>query len=182
MPKKQSLESFGTVKLHSRPVYVKRRLQLIAAHDSGFGPKPRSGDVCHSAAVTGSRHLANRPRPCDPPKVFSPQGGSVRYHGVILGRIFGSKQCRGFAGWLSLPMSIAAPYTLAASADRELGLQFLNFCVVQRLYRGWSLGSIGLLPDLGLFCSARPNGQRLACLLAVVDTYGKAIVVGSGLL
>ena len=70
---------------------------------------------------------------------------------------------------------------LAASADRELGLQFLNFCVVQRLYRRWSLGSIGLLPDLGLFCWARPNGQRLACLLAVVDTYGKAIVVGSGL-
>jgi hypothetical protein len=78
--------------------------------------------------------------------------------------------------------SAAAPYPLAASADRELGLQFLNFCVVQRLYRRWSLGSIGLLPDLGLFCWAWPNRQRLACLLAVVDTYGKAIVVGSGLL
>lgn len=79
--------------------------------------------------------------------------------------------------------STAAPYPLAASADRELGLQFLNFCLIaQRLCRRWSLGSIGLLPDLGLFCWARPNGQRLACLLAVVDTYGKAIVVGSGLL
>ena len=100
----------------------------------------------------------------------------------VLGRIFGSKQCRGFAGWLSLPMSITAPYPSAASADRELGLQFLKLCVVQRLYRRWSLGSTGLLPDLGLFCWARPNGQRLACLLAVVDTYGKAIVVDSGLL
>src|ERR1700757_1066348 len=97
-------------------------------------------------------------------------------------RIFGSKQCRGFVGWLSLPMSITAPYPLAASADRELGLQFLNFYVVQRLYRRWSLGSIGLLPDLGLFCWTRPDGQGLACLLAIVDTYGKAIVVGSGLL
>ena len=74
----------------------------------------------------------------------------------------------------------AAPYPLAASADRELGLQFIDFCVVQRLYRRWSLGSLGLLPDLGLFCGARPNGQRLTCLLAVVDTYGKAIVVGAG--
>lgn len=86
----------------------------------------------------------------------------------------------GFAGWLRLPMSITTPYPLAASADCELGLQFLNFRVVQRLYRRSSLGSIGLLPDLGLFCWARPNGQRLACLLAVVDTYGKAI--GTGLL
>jgi hypothetical protein len=106
----------------------------------------------------------------------------VRSHGVILGRIFGSKQCRGFAGWLSLPMSIAAPYPLTALADHELGLQFLNFCVVQRLYRRWSLGSIGLLPDLGPFCWARPIGHRLACFLGVVDTCGKAIVVGSGLL
>src|ERR1700747_2237574 len=83
---------------------------------------------------------------------------------------------------MSLPMSIAAPYPLTALADHELGLQFLNFCVVQRLYRRWSLGSIGLLPDLGPFCWARPIGRRLACLLGVVDTYGKAIVVGSGLL
>ena len=96
----------------------------------------------------------------------------MRSHGVVLGRIFGSKQ----------PMSITAPYPLAALADHELGLQFLNFCFVQRLYRRWSLGSIGLLPNLGPFCWARPNGQRLACLLGVVDTYGKAIVVGSGLL
>jgi hypothetical protein len=84
------------------------------------------------------------------------------------------------AGWLRLPMSITAPYPLAASADYELGLQFLIFRVVQRPYRRSFLGSIGLLPDLGLFCWARPNGQRLACLLAVVDTYGKAI--GTGLL
>ena len=81
-----------------------------------------------------------------------------------------------------VPSVGAAPYPLAALADRELGLQFLNFRVVQRLYRRWTLASIRLLPDLGLFCWARPNGQRPACLLALVDTYGKAIVVGSGLL
>ena len=76
--------------------------------------------------------------------------------------------------------SAAAPYPLAASADREIGLQFLNFCLIaQRLCRRWSLGNVGLLPNLGLFW-ARPNGQRLACLLAIVDTYGKAI--GTGLL
>ena len=73
----------------------------------------------------------------------------------------------------------AAAHPLAASADREIGLQFLNFCVIaQRLQ--WSLGNIRLLPDLGLFCWAGADGQRLACLLAVVDTYGKAI--GTGLL
>jgi hypothetical protein len=67
---------------------------------------------------------------------------------------------------------------LAASADREIGLQFLNFCLIaQRLYRRWSFGNIGLLPDLGLFCWARPNGLGLACLL-VVDTYDKAIGTG----
>ena len=82
----------------------------------------------------------------------------------------------GFAGWLRLPMSITAPYPLAASADYELGLQFLNFRVVRRA----TLGSIGLLPDLGLFCWARPDGQRLTCLLVVVDNYDKAI--GTGLL
>ena len=74
--------------------------------------------------------------------------------------------------------SAAAPYPLAASADREIGLQFLNFFLIaQRLYRRWSLGNVGLLPDLGLFW-ARSNGQRLACLLAIVDTYGKAIGTG----
>ena len=107
--------------------------------------------------------------------------GSAHSHGVVLGRIFGSKQCRGFAGWLSLPMSITAPYPLAASADREIGLQFLNFCLIaQRLFRRWSLGNIRLLPDFGPFCWVRPNLQRLARLLAVVDAYGKAI--GTGLL
>lgn len=76
--------------------------------------------------------------------------------------------------------SAPPPYPLAASTDREIGLQFLNFCLIaQPLYRRWSLGNIRLLPDLGLFW-ARPNGQRPACLLAVVDTYGKAI--GTGLL
>jgi len=70
-------------------------------------------------------------------------------------------------------------YPLAASADREIGLQFLNICLIaQRLCRRWSPGSIGLLPDLGLLCWARPNGQRLACLLVVFDTYGKAIGTG----
>ena len=78
--------------------------------------------------------------------------------------------------------SVRSPHPLAASADRELGLQFFTFRVVQRLCRRRSLGSIRLLPDLGLFCRARLNGRRLARLLAVVDTCGKAIVVGSGLL
>ncbi|HWX33353.1 MAG TPA: hypothetical protein VNZ53_38735, partial [Steroidobacteraceae bacterium] len=66
---------------------------------------------------------------------------------------------------------------LTALADLEIGLQFLNFCLTaQRLQ--WALGNIRLLPDL-LFSWAGPDGQRLACLLAVVDTY-KAI--GTGLL
>jgi hypothetical protein len=84
------------------------------------------------------------------------------------------QQRRGFAGWLRLPKSITAPYPLAASADYELGLQFLIVRVVRRA----SLGSIGLLPDFGLFCWARPNGQRLTCLLVVVDNYDKAIGTG----
>src|ERR1700739_4148661 len=68
-----------------------------------------------------------------------------------------------------------AALPLAAAADREIGPQFLDVClIVQRLHRRWSLGNIGLLPDLGLFCWAGPNGQRLACLFAVVDTYGEA--------
>src|SRR5438309_892964 len=76
---------------------------------------------------------------------------------------------------------LRAVSVLAASADREIGLQLLNFCLIaQRLYRRWSLGNIGLLTELGLFCWSRPNGQRLACVLAVVDTCGKAI--GTGLL
>jgi hypothetical protein len=65
---------------------------------------------------------------------------------------------------------------LAALAYPEIGLQFLDFCLIaQRLQ--WSLGNIGLLPDLGLFSWAGPDGQRLARLLAVVDRY-KAIRTG----
>ena len=83
---------------------------------------------------------------------------------------------RGAPRWRAL----RARYLLAASADREIGLQLLNFCLIaQRLFRRWSLGNVGLLPDLGLFW-ASCNERRLACLLAIVDTYCKAI--GTGLL
>ena len=58
---------------------------------------------------------------------------------------------------------------LAASADREIGLQFLDVCLI---------GNIALLLDLGLLCRARRS--RLACLLSVAGTYGEAI--GTGLL
>jgi hypothetical protein len=62
-------------------------------------------------------------------------------------------------------------------ADLEIGLQFLNFCLTaQRLQ--WALGNIRLLSDLGLFCWARPDRQRLTCLLAVVDRYQ---AIGTGL-
>jgi hypothetical protein len=60
----------------------------------------------------------------------------------------------------------------------EIGLQFLDFCLTAQRLR-WALGNIRLLPDLGLFSWAGADGQRLACLLAVVDRY-KAI--GTGLL
>jgi hypothetical protein len=53
---------------------------------------------------------------------------------------------------------------LAALADREI--EFLD--------------AIGLLPGLGLFCRARLDGWRLACLGGLIETYGKAI--GTGLL
>ena len=73
------------------------------------------------------------------------------------------------------------PRISAASADREIGLQFLKICLLaQRLCRRRSLGKIVLLTELGLYCRARPNRQMLAGLLGVVDTHGKA--VGSGLL
>ena len=49
------------------------------------------------------------------------------------------------AGWRALRQHLAL--YLAASADSEIEL--LNFCLIaQRLYRRWSLGNIGLLPDL----------------------------------
>jgi hypothetical protein len=64
----------------------------------------------------------------------------------------------------------------AALAYPEIGLQFPDFCLIaQRLQR--ALGNKGLLPDLALFSWARPDGQRLARLLAVVDRY-KAIGTG----
>jgi hypothetical protein len=68
---------------------------------------------------------------------------------------------------------------LAPAADGEMGLQLLNLILIaRRSYGPWSLGSIG--PDLGLFCRARPQGQRLVCFLAPADTCGKTI--GTGLL
>ena len=51
---------------------------------------------------------------------------------------------------------------LAALADREI--KFLD--------------TIALLPDPGLFCRARLDGWRLACLSGLIDTYGKAIGTG----
>src|SRR5262245_42869438 len=50
--KKTNFKSFGTVKLHSRPVYKKGALQLAAAHDSGFDAV--DGYSVNSARMSGA--------------------------------------------------------------------------------------------------------------------------------
>jgi hypothetical protein len=57
--KKQNFESFGTVKLHSRPVYTKRPLQLAAAHDSGFG-QPRHFAAMQNLVAIGAERTSGK--------------------------------------------------------------------------------------------------------------------------